>query len=148
MKLSRSDFVEVCQALAQQKAENDARAVAAGADEKRGGTRMTVEDRVIVATLHLDGTPAESFTALTRDISFAGIGLLQRKKLAQNTQIIVQLPRKDKEPLTILCKAVHVRELADGVYVVGAEFMKEMSLNKPSPADAAEVDRLRKAMMQ
>lgn len=142
MKLTRSEFVEIYEALARQRSAGDARA-----EEKRGGTRMTVEDEVLVATANPDGSAGESFTALTRDISFAGVGLLQRTKIAQNSPLIVRLPRKDKPPLVMLCKAIHVRELADGVYAVGAEFVKETTLAAPSPADAAEVDRVRKAMM-
>ena len=146
MKLTRLEFVEVCDALARQHAASDVR-TGGGKDDKRGGTRMTVEDEVLVATVNPDGTPGEAFTALTRDISFAGVGLLQRTKIPQNSHLVVRLPREGKEPIVVLCKAIHVRELADGVYAIGAEFVEETKLQAPSPADAAEVDRVRKAMM-
>ncbi len=108
---------------------------------------MAVEHEVLVATLNPDGTPAEAFTALTRDISFAGVGLVQRTKIPQNSQIVVRLPRKDQEPLVMLCKAIHVRELADGVFAIGAEFVKETTIDVSSAANSAEIDRVRKAMM-
>jgi hypothetical protein len=143
MKLTRSEFVEVCDALARQRAANEGR----GEEDKRGGARMTVENQVFVATVNPDGAPGESFTALTRDISFAGVGLVQHKQVARNSLLIVRLPRKGKKPLVMLCKAIHVRELADGVFTIGAEFVRETTIDAPSPAHAAEIDRVKKAMM-
>jgi hypothetical protein len=149
VKLTRSEFVEVFDGLARQQAVGDARAGAApgGGQEKRVGARMACEYEVLVATLNPDGTPGEAFTALTRDISFAGVALLQRMKIPQNSPIVVRLPRKDKEPLVMLCRAIHVRELADGVYAIGAEFVKETKIDVTTAANAAEIDRVRKAMM-
>ena len=143
MKLTRTDFVEVCDALAAQHAAGDARL----GSEKRGGARMAVEHEVLVSTVAPDGTAGESFTALTRDVSYAGVGLLQRHRVPRNSLLIVRLPRKDLEPLVMLCKAIHVREMAEGIYAIGAEFVRETTLGTPG-ADAAEVDRVRKAMMR
>lgn len=121
MRLTRSDFVEICGALSRQQAAGDARR---GSDQ-RGAARMAVERGVTVTVLGPDGKPGEPFTAVTRDISYAGLGLLSRQSLRHNTLLVVRLPRKDKEPLAMLCRAVHVRELAEGVYAIGAEFVKE-----------------------
>lgn len=146
MKLTRLEFVEVCDALTQQRAADHRRG--STGDDKRGGTRMAVEHEVLVATVNPDGSTGEAFTALTRDISFAGVGLFQRTKVPQNSLLVLRLPRKDMQPLVMLCKAIHVRELADGVYTIGAEFVKETSIDALSPAQSAEVDRVRKIMME
>ena len=147
MKLSRSDFLDVYNALANQRTTGDARP---GSD-KRGGTRMRIEREVLIVTLAPDGTTGKPFTALTRDISHAGLGLFQRHRVPQNGMLIVRLPRANLEPLVLLCKAIHVRELAEGVYAVGAEFVKETTLvtpgGSPMKVDPAEIDRVRKAMM-
>jgi len=90
--------------------------------EKRRAARMEVEGNVVVAPLLNDGTIGQSFTAVTRDISFVGIGLLQSKRVALGDRIVVRLPRGTRDALFVHCKVQHVRPLADGLYVIGAEF--------------------------
>jgi hypothetical protein len=135
VKLSRTDFADVHEALARQRPAAEARRAAT---EKRVGARLTVEHEVLVATVNPDGSTGETFTALTRDISHAGLGLLQRRRLAHNSLIIISLPRGELQPLIVLCKAIHVRELAEGIYAIGAEFLNETTLGTPG-ADPAEV---------
>ena len=139
-------------ALANQRAAATVADARPGGSDKRGGVRMRVEQEVLVAPVAPDGSTQKAFSALTRDISHAGLGLFQRHRVPQNSTLIVRLPRANLQPLGILCKAIHVRELAEGVYAVGAEFVKETTFAAPgagrAEADPAEIDRVRKAMME
>jgi hypothetical protein len=141
LRLASSDFVDVYDALA-------AAAARANhvADEHRAGTRMPVDGEVLVAVVR-GGIVTESFTALARDLSYNGIGLLQRRRPPRGAQLIVQLPRRDQPPTCMLCNVAHVRQLADDLYAVGATFAGVTTLDQP-PTDPAEVERLRRAMME
>ena len=92
--------------------------------EKRRAARMEIHTTVVIIPLQ-GATPGRPFTALTRDVSAVGIGLLQATSCALNEQLLVHLPRARKEPLVMLCNVMHVRMLADGLYLIGAEFVAE-----------------------
>lgn len=96
--------------------------------EKRRAARMEVQGNIMIAPLATDGTLGKPFTAITRDISFVGVGVLQSKLLAEGQQIVVRLPRGAKPALFMLCVVMHIRLLADGLYVVGAEFLNVASI--------------------
>ena len=92
--------------------------------EKRRAARMEIHTTVVI--IPLQGSKAgRPFTALTRDVSAVGIGMLQATSCALNEQLLVHLPRARKEPLVMLCNVMHVRMLADGLYLIGAEFVAE-----------------------
>ncbi len=90
---------------------------------------MEVQGNVMIAPLATDGTLGKPFTAITRDISFVGVGVLQSKLLDEGQQIVIRLPRGMKPALFMLCVVMHIRLLADGLYVVGAEFLNVASIN-------------------
>ena len=134
MKLPPQHLAEVVNAL-------QSAAAAAHNAEKRRAARMEVQGNVLVVPLGKDGTLGKSFTAVTRDISFVGVGLMQSKVLEQGQQIVVRLPRGTRPALIILCVVMYVRPLADGLYVIGAEFIRsaagkdEQLLAKAADAD-------------
>ena len=117
VKLPPQQLAEVVNAL-------QASAAAANNAEKRRAARMEVQGNVLVVPLGKDGAVGKSFTAITRDISFVGVGLMQSKALEQGQQIIVRLPRGTRAALIMLCVVMYTRPLADGLYVVGAEFIR------------------------
>jgi hypothetical protein len=87
---------------------------------------MDVQGTVVIAPLNVDGSLGKPFTAVTRNISFVGVGLLQSKPLIEGQQVIVRLPRGagGRQPMFVRCTVMHVRPLADGLYVVGVEFIE------------------------
>jgi len=89
--------------------------------EQRRVARMEVQAKVVVAPV-VDGRLTGSFTALTRDISFRGMGLLQDLGLNAKQQFVVRLPRGNKLPLLVLCTVMRCIALADGIFAIGAEF--------------------------
>ena len=118
--------------------------------EKRRAARMEVQGNVVIAPLGKDGSVGKSFTAITRDISFVGIGLLQSRSLEQGQQIVVRLPRGAKPALFMLCYVMHVRPLADGLFVIGAEFIKAAGIKEEQllgQAGDSELQRVRQLIL-
>ena len=78
------------------------------------------------------GAAVKSYTALARDISLGGIGLVQSVAAEQWSRLLVRLPRSGKPPMMMVCMVAHCSKLADGLYGIGAEFVLE------TDADAAQ----------
>ena len=112
MKLSLCDFSSVVTAL---KSPEEQPAEA----EMRSSTRINVWSRIDAWIA--DGK--RPYTAMMRDISLGGAGLLQSVVLAQGQSVLIVLPRP-KTPLPIYCQVTHCRTLADGMMVVGMQYDK------------------------
>jgi hypothetical protein len=115
MKLPVRDFADIVAAL---KGVSDG----ISASENRKAARMHVCAKV---DLHLvvDARPARTYSALTRDISLTGVGLLQSVALPPEQEVIISLPRAGG-PLFVHALAKHCRVLADGLLTAGLEFTK------------------------
>ena len=120
MKLSVQDFAEVVAVLRAEQSD-------ASAQEKRNAVRMAVTTKLVVGVLDGDRI-TRKFSVLTRDISLAGVGLLQSIALQQGQQFVISLPRKSpRPPLFFVTEVQHCRPLADGVYGLGCEFVRPAS---------------------
>jgi hypothetical protein len=75
-----------------------------------------------------------AYTALTRDISFDGLTLLQSRAPAPGAQVVVALARKKQGQYQIRCSVVQVKELAENLYSVRCTFI---ALHEAVPAPAA-----------
>ncbi|MBC8107781.1 MAG: PilZ domain-containing protein [Anaerolineae bacterium] len=118
MKLSVQDFAEIVGAL---RGEGNN----LGAHEKRRAVRMEVNSKLVVGVLN-DGVIGRKYSVLTRDISLAGIGLLQSIALQQKQEFVLSLPRQHgKPPLFFVTVVMHCRPLADGLYGLGCEFVRQ-----------------------
>jgi hypothetical protein len=106
--------------------------------EKRRFARVAVVAGVKV----LDAASAREFTALTRDISPGGLGLMQTVRIEKTGQFTVLLPRGRAKPLVVRCRVTHAYEAADGVWGVGAQFLSLVAA-KPAPANELEAEALR-----
>src|SRR5437868_3391845 len=142
MKLPLREFADVIAAL---KGSGDNLA----ASEKRRAARMTVTAKVSVFLM--DGNRVlRSFSALTRDISLTGVGLLQATPMSANQQVVIALPRAHS-PLFVNSLALHCRPLADGLLAVGMEFAelasKETSTLLMESGDR-EFARIKEAMLR
>jgi hypothetical protein len=154
VKLTPQHLAEVVNAM------NAGTATQAGA-EKRRAARIDVQSSVVVAPVNADGSLAKPFSALTRNISFVGVGLLQSKPMTLGQQVIVRLPRGTKPAIFMRCAVMHVRPLADGLFVVGVEFVGEADVTDanfaaeriaadklgPTAAAQAEVQRARQVIL-
>jgi hypothetical protein len=106
--------------------------------EKRRAARMEIEGSVVVAPFNSDGAVGAPFTAVTRDISFVGVGLLLGKQLWQGQPVVVRLPRGQKPALSVICRVMHVRLLADGLFAVGVEYVRVTEAQADAPAAHAD----------
>lgn len=141
MTFSIADYVEIQHALVESSRQE--RAI----DDKRLG-RIAVQGEVLVTIVRPGGELGLSFSAIARDISINGIGLVQHRPPQRASRLIVQLPRTRSNPLRLLCNIAYARELAEGVYAVGAIFLGEATpAMEPSDEAAAEVARLRRAVI-
>jgi len=142
MQLTAQQFGEVLESL-----RGGSRA--GGGSEKRRFVRTEVQARVVVATL-LAGTPGRCYSALTRDLSFGGIGLIQALAADLSDRLLVRLPCGSKPPLMIVCVVVHYKTLADGIFGVGAEFVAEAGpdmVGQLDQVDDREMRRIRNSIL-
>jgi hypothetical protein len=118
MKLTVQDFAEIVAALRGEQGDTSAQ-------EKRRAVRMAVTSKLKVGVL--DGERVtQSFSVLSRDISLAGIGLLQSVALPSGQEFVISLPRRaPRPPLFFVTVVTHCRPLADGVYGLGCEFVRQ-----------------------
>jgi hypothetical protein len=101
------------------------------AADKRRYIRQTVVTRVELLS-HEDGT---TYAALTRDLSLEGVGLLQSVPMERGEQFSVSLPRIKSQPLLVQCTVLHMREIADGIFGIGAAFVSVTELSAKAQAD-------------
>lgn len=145
MQLVAQDYAEILAAL--QAATNTK------GHERRNAARMEVQAQITVQPF-CDGKLEKAFTCLTRDLSFRGIGLLQGRQSASGTQFIVHLPRRSTDiPLKFICTVMYCRELADGLFNIGASFNGFYDPDAPSPGATPrsnadiELDRIRQSIL-
>jgi len=93
-----------------------------GAQEKRRFTRVSVQAAIAAAELGGDAL-VRRWTALTRDVSAGGIGVLQSTWLQGNVMLLLALPFGD-EMFHVIGQVVFCRPLADRVYTIGARFIR------------------------
>lgn len=136
MHLSAQHFAEVVEALR--------RGGSAGSGhERRQITRIEAQTQLQIAR-YANGASAEEITVLTRDVSIGGIGLLQSSPMKSGEQIVVRLPRIDRQPLFVLSKITHCRQMADGIYGIGVQFNR---LLNPDPAQQKAIDQIRQSIL-
>lgn len=146
MQLVAQDYAEILAAL---KAASETKG-----QERRGAARMDVQAQVFVQPLR-EGKMEKPFTCLTRDLSFKGIGLLQCRRSAQGSLFMVRLPRiESNPPLEMICTVMYCRELAEGLFNVGAEFNSVYERPKPSSpptsspkSSESEMNRIRQSIL-
>ena len=133
MQLVAQDFGEVMAALRS--------SIKRGGHERRSSARMEVQGLLTVYP-YQGGQLCRPYTCLTRDLSFKGIGLLQSVLLASGSEVVVILPREDAPALAMLCTVTNCREVADGMYNVGASFKRvfdfETDARPSAPAAPAQ----------
>jgi hypothetical protein len=123
MKLTPAQFSYIYSAL--QAAERDQEA-----GERRRHARIDIQDTVSV----VDVATGKPYGAITRDICFTGVSLLQSRAPAAGTQLIVALRHRKNQPYRVRCLVTNVRELAEGLFCVGCIFAGE---EKPAPPAGA-----------
>lgn len=116
-------------------------------NEKRRYARFTVVTKVQIFT----PSTGRTYSALTRDLSMEGMGLMQAVPMARGEQIAVSLPRGKHGSLVAQCTVMHARELADGIWGIGALFVSTTAQGPKGPVDgkndSTEAQRIASKML-
>lgn len=140
MQLSSQQFVKLLETL-----RSDGRS---SGSEKRRFTRMEVQAQVQLATLQ-GNRVTRQYTGLSRDISQAGISLIQCVAFARGEKFVAKLPC-GKEEVVMLCEATFCRPLAEGVHGVGAQFVAladQEIVDQVMEKRGDEVERIRQSVL-
>jgi hypothetical protein len=75
-----------------------------------------------------EGDPRVLWQARVRDISDKGIGLILHREFDPGVELSIELPAEVNHPLRSLrVSIVHVTALEEGQWLVGCEFVQELS---------------------
>ena len=144
LKLSVQEYAQIIEAL-----RGGSSPVSAA--EQRQAARMTVHATLQVALLRNGECLQRQFTALTRDISLTGLGLFQSIATNRGDEFVIALPHRGRMPLFVVCRVMHFRPLAEGVYGVGAEYARlasEQVSTQLSNSMQNQTDRIRDCILQ
>jgi hypothetical protein len=140
LKLSAQEFAEIVNCLR-------ARAPASSTSEMRRSTRMDVSAKVDI--FPLNERAEEQRSALARDISMEGIGLLTTVSPQVGTKLIVILSRDKAATSLILCNVMFCGSVANGIFKVGCQFDSHMTAEQfrlAQEKSKAALDCLRQAL--
>jgi hypothetical protein len=132
MQLSGALFEQITSSLS---GEPSARADGSDGAQRRREPRVGVRAQVTVIPL-TDSFAAAPFEVPVRDLSAGGIGFIHTSKIGLDEQFVVLLP-EGRQSVAVLCQVAYYQPLADGVYGVGARFLRV--LRQPAAADADAV---------
>lgn len=91
--------------------------------EQRRQPRAGLAARANIIPLVESNHPS-SLAILVRNISSGGIGFLYEHKLNLDEQFALLLPREGDSPAIVLCEVVCWQPVAQGVYAIGARFIR------------------------
>jgi hypothetical protein len=132
MQISAQHFAEVVESFKAIEASSNA-------SDKRRFSRFAVVAKVSVLA---HGT-GRAYAALTRDVSLEGLGLMQSIPMKQGEQFSVALSRIKGGPIIALCTVMHARELAEGIWGIGAHYIsanpQDPNAKKSDPNEAKRI---------
>jgi hypothetical protein len=133
MKFTNQEFAHVLAALQAEERATDA------ADRRR---HSRIDIGIVIQLV--DAATKRAYSAMTRDISFTGISIVQSWMPVLNSYVIIQLPRRRHKFDAVRCQVMHVRDLADGLFCIGCAFVAVEDATtipppKPRTAGGAEV---------
>ncbi|HSI33790.1 MAG: PilZ domain-containing protein [Phycisphaerae bacterium] len=115
---------------------------AASAQDKRRFARIAIVTRLNV----MNDTTGDTYTALTRDLSLEGVGLMQAAKVVRGQQVTLALPRAKGPAVTVQCAVRHVRELADNLWGAGLSYLRILS-GPGAKAALVEASRIQQSIL-
>ena len=127
MKFTNQEFAHILAALQAEERATDA------ADRRR---HSRIDIGIVIQVV--DVATQRTYSAMTRDISFTGISIVQSAMPTLNSSVIIQLPRRRQKFDAVRCQVMHVRDLADGLFCIGCLFVaiEEAAANKPETPQA------------
>jgi hypothetical protein len=117
--------------------------------EKRRASRLDLQAKVHIS-IFADGKIVRSLTAMTRDLSFTGVGLMSAIPLQRGDTFIIHLPRQNKPAIYVVTTVMFCRPVADSLFTVGGEFVRELPNSEAETlfkVDQDQQKRIREAML-
>lgn len=125
MVLTSQQFAEIIHFLRN-------RVIPTRGEEKRRATRIDLKSQVVVVPVD-HGVSGERMTAMTRDISMEGIGLLSGVAMPSGQQLVAFLPIGGGETQFVLCEVTHCGMIVDGIFTLGCRFVQVLSKQAGQP---------------
>jgi hypothetical protein len=94
-------------------------------DEKPDGERFTCE--VPTTCQPPSAYSKDPWPAVIRDITNTGLSLTLNRRFERGSGLAIELPTEDGTMATVLAKVVHVRSYPEGGWVLGCDFISELS---------------------
>jgi hypothetical protein len=135
MQLAAQHLAEIVETVKKLEAANN------GSDKRRF-PRFNVIARVEV----MHTASKRVYTALTRDLSLEGVGLLQSTPLNKGDEFSISLPRGKGQFVVARCTVAHAKELADGIWGIGAIFVTS-GTQEPTAVAGDEARRIAAKML-
>ncbi len=137
MQISAQHFAEVVESFKAIEATSNV-------SDKRRFSRFVVIAKVQVLA---HGT-GRTYAALTRDVSLEGLGVMQSIPMKRGEQFSVALSRLKQAPIFALCTVMHARELAEGIWGIGAHYVSATPQDPAAKtADPNEAKRIADKML-
>lgn len=143
MQLTAQQLSDVVAGVRDESTQGDAGA------ERRRFARLAVFGKIEIVTSPQSTLPRR-YSALMRDISYGGTGLLQAVPCTPGEQFVLRLPCGEKGVLLMLASARFCRPLAHGLFGVGAEFDCQVDtdfLDNLVSANNHELQRIRQSIL-
>jgi hypothetical protein len=99
--------------------------LAPAAQDNRDGERFPCE--VPTTCQPPSAYTKDPWPATIRDISTWGLSLTLNRRFERGSGLAIELPTEDGTTATVLARVAHVRPYADGGWVLGCEFISELS---------------------
>jgi hypothetical protein len=93
-------------------------------NEDAGESSLHSRIYISVGVKVLDVASGQAYGALTRDISFASLSLIQSRVPAPGAELVIELPLNKNKQFRVRCKVGPIRELADGLFRVSCLFVE------------------------
>src|SRR5882724_1412085 len=99
--------------------------------EQRRAPRVALHAKVELTLIDLAGRASgPTYSAVTRDVSLFGVGLLQSARMERGQKFLLILPRKPNRsadsapasPVRVRCTVVRCEQMTTSMFNVGAEF--------------------------
>ena len=97
--------------------------------------------------MHVEDPAVAPIQACTTDISANGVGILSPVSLRIGEQILLTFDDGPLQSLHYICTVIHSNSISPGQYRIGARLACTIDRNTLSPADPAETERIRKALL-
>lgn len=142
MKLTAEQFAELASTFDAQQGRTK--------HERRRASRMDLQARIKITPV-IDGDSHSTINVTICDFSARGISFIHEQAMDIGQQFVLELPRREGGPVSLLCTVMHVKAAGHNLHRMGAEFTCGVQTasrdERNSSSQAAEAERIRASML-